>query len=198
MSTNDRTSVPAKYMQGELHNHGGATENQLGYIGALMGRKQFRSDEQMQAFCKRYGALVAEGKLTRRKASEVISFLVALPNKADVEAGREPISHAVPAGRYAIRLTEGIVKFYRVDRPDSGRWAGRTFVKVQASDELYLVRNPAEAKLVLAAIERAGVKESSLLYGQELGHCGVCGRTLTDDSSRERGIGPVCADKLGW
>jgi uncharacterized protein DUF6011 len=32
-------------------------------------------------------------------------------------------------------------------------------------------------------------------YGQELGECGHCGRTLTDEASRAAGIGPVCASK---
>lgn len=34
--------------------------------------------------------------------------------------------------------------------------------------------------------------------GRELGHCGVCGRTLTDEESRARGIGPICAENNGW
>jgi hypothetical protein len=33
-------------------------------------------------------------------------------------------------------------------------------------------------------------------YGQELGHCGRCGRTLTDEESRGRGIGPDCWSKM--
>lgn len=33
---------------------------------------------------------------------------------------------------------------------------------------------------------------AAALYGQELGHCGLCGRELTDDESRAAGIGPVC------
>lgn len=39
------------------------------------------------------------------------------------------------------------------------------------------------------------IAEASSLYGTELGHCGLCGRELTDESSRERGIGPTCAEK---
>ena len=39
---------------------------------------------------------------------------------------------------------------------------------------------------------------ASVRYGHEIGACGVCGRTLTDSDSRERGIGPICAAKMGW
>lgn len=30
------------------------------------------------------------------------------------------------------------------------------------------------------------------------GHCSMCGRLLTDHASIERGIGPVCAQKVGF
>lgn len=35
------------------------------------------------------------------------------------------------------------------------------------------------------------------LFGQHDGHCGICGRALTDPASRDRGIGPECAAGLG-
>jgi hypothetical protein len=35
-------------------------------------------------------------------------------------------------------------------------------------------------------------------YGLEIGKCGICHRTLTNDISRARGIGPVCAERWGW
>jgi len=34
-------------------------------------------------------------------------------------------------------------------------------------------------------------------YGQEIGSCGRCNRRLTDDLSRERGIGPECWKAFG-
>jgi hypothetical protein len=38
----------------------------------------------------------------------------------------------------------------------------------------------------------AGTATSQKLYATELGQCYVCGRTLTDDTSRAMGIGPTC------
>lgn len=29
-------------------------------------------------------------------------------------------------------------------------------------------------------------------------YCGVCGRTLTNHKSIDRGIGPICAGRMGW
>lgn len=34
------------------------------------------------------------------------------------------------------------------------------------------------------------------IWGQHSGHCGFCGRALTDQHSREIGIGPECVKKL--
>jgi uncharacterized protein DUF6011 len=120
-------------------------------------------------------------------ASAAITALFALPRGAATAAPE------VPAGRYAVEH-EGTLKFYRVDRPTEGRWAGYTFVKVQASDDLYPVRGRAAAS-VLTAIA-ADPREAMLRYGREIGSCGHCGRTLTDDASRAAGIGPVCATKF--
>ncbi len=101
----------------------------------------------------------------------------------------------VPAGRYAIRGTDGVVKFYRVDRPTEGKWAGRTFVSVQAGDEFHPVRNHSQRVGILAGI-LVDPRAATVLYGRELGVCGVCSRTLTDESSRAAGIGPVCASRF--
>lgn len=102
----------------------------------------------------------------------------------------------VPAGRYAVENEQGALAFYVVDRPTEGRWAGYTFVRVMASDEEHRVSLRA-AKPILAKIQ-ADPKAASARYGHELGRCGVCNRTLTDEASRAAGIGPVCADKAGW
>ncbi len=101
----------------------------------------------------------------------------------------------VPAGRYAIRGTDGVVKFYVVDKPTEGKWAGCTFVDQQAGDDLHPVKDRARRTDILAAI---GVDplSASRLYGTELGRCGVCNRTLTDPDSIAAGIGPVCASRF--
>ena len=39
--------------------------------------------------------------------------------------------------------------------------------------------------------------ESAVAYGRRTGNCAVCARELTVKESIDRGIGPVCADRLG-
>jgi Family of unknown function (DUF6011) len=103
----------------------------------------------------------------------------------------------VPAGRYAIEV-DGVLKFYHVDKPTEGRWVGYTFVSVRASDTKYPVRGMDQKRAVLNAIIAAGVQEATERFGRELGICGICGRSLTDDESRARGIGPICAALRGY
>ena len=104
----------------------------------------------------------------------------------------------VPEGRYAVTLEgETKLRFFKLDKPTSGKWSGYTFVKEQASDELHPVRS-AERRVRIAEAIAQDPEEAMLTYGRELGKCGHCGRTLTDQESREVGIGPVCRRKLSF
>jgi hypothetical protein len=47
----------------------------------------------------------------------------------------------------------------------------------------------------LASLDTVDLTEAMAKYGRELKHCGLCGRTLTNDASRAIGIGPECAAK---
>jgi hypothetical protein len=48
-----------------------------------------------------------------------------------------------------------------------------------------------------AAVRAIGTEEAQSTYGRAIGSCGACGRTLTDETSRARGLGPECAGKFG-
>lgn len=104
----------------------------------------------------------------------------------------------IPEGRYAFQ-EGGQVTFYVVSRPTEGRYAGWTFAnKLSSDNEINLGKTEGQRVLKLIA---ADPESASALYGQRVGRCGICHRTLTDDKpggSIERGIGPVCAGKAGW
>lgn len=93
-------------------------------------------------------------------------------------------------GRFAI-VVEGTTKFLRIKKITSGRWAGRVFVDSQASDSYYPVKAPATLLAYLSAV-LADPQTAAKLYADELDACSDCGRTLTNDESRARGIGPEC------
>jgi hypothetical protein len=142
-----------------------------------------------------------EQGLAKFAASQVIDGFKKLPAKpvelndrfqppvATTNSAKEaPVK--VEDGRYAVE-EDGTLKFFRVT---NGRKPGYVFLNVQASDEWYPVRNVTRIREVLAIIAK-DPKAAMVRYGHELGECGKCGRTLTDEASRAAGIGPICAAK---
>lgn len=134
--------------------------------------------------------------------SSAIVMLKALPRK-----DKDVKQWDVPPGRYALLRVFGTDNnpdqawsFYQVNKPDSGRWAGYTFVE-------QLIGNwPDYRKIKLPAAMRNKVlreiaqnpKQASLDYGLQSGVCGVCSSPLTNPTSLARGIGPICAAKMEW
>lgn len=129
------------------------------------------------------------------KAAELIEWFAAR------KANRK-LNPVVPDGYYALRTANiggehvNEVNFYRVNMPTSGKWAGFVFVDHIVSEERYPVKGKAKFD-VLREIAR-DLEGAFALYGQEEQKCGICHRNLTNDDSRKRGIGPVCAGKAGF
>ena len=120
-------------------------------------------------------------------------------DRRDIFRQLKKLSAQVEEGPYAIRNRAGgenDISFYEVEKPTSGKWAGYTFVKRRASDDTINL-SAEESVRVLTAIV-ADPMGAALLFGREMGICPDCGRSLTTQASRERGIGPVCARKRGY
>lgn len=97
-------------------------------------------------------------------------------------------------GFYAIEHADGVTRFFKIEQ-GTGKWAGKTFLKIQAGDDLHPVRDHAKRMFVLNAVE-ADPMAATKRYGRAIGRCGICSRTLTDEDSRAAGIGPICAQKM--
>lgn len=98
----------------------------------------------------------------------------------------------VPEGHYATPSRTGTndLDFWRVDRPEKGSWKGYTFVKRIIGGHPDTNVRGKEARQALEAIQAAGVEAARTRYGQEIGQCWKCNRSLTDELSRQLGIGP--------
>jgi hypothetical protein len=192
-----------------------ATPGQVDYIKGLLDGKDLMASPRIFDQCNAMDAdefaqhieslKDRAATITRASASAWIETLKQLPWKPRERKGPDAPDRGarvstpdVPAGRYAVETDEGHLAFYRVDRPTEGKWAGYTFVKVYASDELHRLPSRAAADGVLRKIAEVGPETAMKRYGQEIGSCGHCGRTLTDETSRELGIGPVCREKMGF
>lgn len=151
------------------------------------------------ARCERCRQLVGagEGILQKQEGRWLVTHFGDCPEAAPDAEATHPHARLpdVPAGFYAVDFN-GSLSFFRVDRPDSGKWEGYRFVaRILGGHEPIRIRKE-EARAALEAIESAGFRDALARYGQELGICGRCGKTLTDETSREIGLGPYCRQIL--
>jgi hypothetical protein len=100
----------------------------------------------------------------------------------------------IPQGYYATKSRTGTndIDFWFVRVPDTGKWQGFRFVRRYLGGQGPIQIRTAEQMAALHAILEDGVEAAGMLFAQELGKCRKCGRDLTDETSRELGIGPVC------
>lgn len=151
------------------------------------------------------GSTNAATEPDNRQASAIIEWLLELPMRPgrSRETTSEPTPD-VPEGRFALRTDDDEqLRFYKVDRPTEGRWAGYVFVSeifgggFGDDGRREPIRDRQRKSEVLNAILAVGPIKAAQCYGIELGHCGRCGRTLTDETSRAFGIGPDCREAWG-
>lgn len=103
----------------------------------------------------------------------------------------------VPASKYALSLG-GKLRFFQVNKPTKGKWAGYTFVTEligAPGDWRQLKLNKVFTTEVLAHIA-LDPKEAAVRYSNEFTRCAVCESPLSDEESRARGLGPVCAGRF--
>ena len=165
-----------------------ATEKQINFILSLAEKKDISNVHPIALGCIEDIRLGYADSITKKYASKMIDILMTAPRSVSIQNN----DVQVDAGRYAVTIGEKL-RFFHINRPEDGRWAGYTFVNEQAGDELFGIRDANRRKMILETI--ANDDHALARYGQELGVCGMCGRTLTDEVSREMGIGPVCRSK---
>jgi len=113
----------------------------------------------------------------------------------------DPRGADVPEGYYAVpsRTGKNDLDFYHVDvGREGGRWAGMRFVgRVLGGGGKPIKVSRTEQADALVRIQHYGIDESRARFGQAVGQCGRCGRSLTDAVSRAIGIGPECRKYMG-
>lgn len=186
-----------------------ATEPQVNYLKVLRDRKDLSSLSTEQVTW-----LISTdfSKIPKRRASDVIGTLKELPwkprneqeaSEREVKANTPmPVSASgIPDGYYAVKGVEGHkndISFFRLRSPKQGNWVGYQFTdQVVGHGKRYPVKDTDAREKIHKMIEEQGIVACQQLYGQEIGACGRCGRELTDDTSRARGIGPDCWAIIG-
>jgi hypothetical protein len=170
-------------------------------VGFAQARPAYRPNKY-PGECQKCGGLLKaeEGRVDKTDAGWQTSHLdgkcPAKPEKVTVDTTTDRYSK-IPSGHYATKSLTGNndFDFWRVDRPLEGKYKGYIFVKriVGGKPDQNVQRNTKFA--ALSAILEEGIEPTALRYGQELGRCSRCNRTLTDEVSRQYGKGPECRSK---
>lgn len=167
------------------------TAGQVKFMEDLVARLA-KLDSEIGAQARKYtDGMTEHGKWTAGRtgnASAWIDRMLSKERELSNRARTAPVQ--VADGRYAVE-EDGVLRFFKVK---NGNRPGFVFLDIQASDEWHSVRNVVRIRMVLELIAQ-DPKGAMIRYGQELGECGHCGRTLTDAASRAAGIGPICASK---
>lgn len=195
----NRTPVPASVQDVRPGSNIRATEPQQSYLEKL------KTDKDLSTLAPEQRAWLADAdfnEVSKAKASDIITQLKELPWKPrenDSPIYAEMRALGVKTGRYAIPPTaqqiagdeahspgaDSALRFYSVKVTDNAVW-----VDVWASDARYPIKAAPQRLAILKAI--AADPDSGPRFGREIGRCYVCNRTLTDETSRSLGIGPVC------
>lgn len=144
-----------------------ATEGQLTYLADLLATRVHQH------------TITDVAALSFDRASALITELREAPR-----AAKATPAHGIAEGRYAYQPEGAQAMFLRVSR------TGRVYSQAGPAEHPYRGQDT-DALRWIAANQR----DAAALYGKLLGVCGMCGRELTDEESRARGLGPVCASK---
>ena len=100
---------------------------------------------------------------------------------------RVTISRAGSGARYphSLNVTDG--KPY-----GENQWFGR----ITTDGKAQLKKDTPQGVLDLLAELERDPQETVRVVGKRIGHCGVCGRELTNPESIANGIGPICAERF--
>jgi hypothetical protein len=172
-----------------------ATEPQLRFITVLLDKMKHHNNEVWRVADPWFRDKCQMNALTFDLASTTITRLKARLDEPSV-APQVPVSFApsmnkitakeLHPGRYAVIGEDGTVDFYHLKESKKGN----LYALLQTGDNETFV-NWDVANAVFRKI-LADPKEAMIRYGREIGKCGHCGRTLTNEESRQAGIGPIC------
>lgn len=167
-----------------------ATEAQINFIKRLVEERKCdgitltESNVMMKA--------LQDKPITKNEASTLITSLKGMPKKQGKQSGYDPLPD-VPAGHYAVpsRTGNNDLDFFRVDRAKNGR----TYVKRIVGGHPEMNLRFKELRPTLQAILDFGPDKAAKQYADQLGRCYRCNRHLTDETSRQLGIGPDCRNR---
>jgi hypothetical protein len=172
----------------KLWQYGSLTDSQLAAVQRLMAKDEARSAE--------------------RTAAAPAADVSALEKAFAVARERAMLPGAKGVFTKPLKLTSGSVSVAISSPKPGSKWDGMLFVRDAKDDERKLgyfkggkffrqgAATDAEAAAILTVA--ASPFDAVKAYAKAWSECGICGKTLFNAESIERGIGPICAAKYGW
>jgi hypothetical protein len=124
--------------------------------------------------------------LTKSQASNMITKLKKCPVKAPGTQGKAAAKEIVPEGFYCVGID-----YFKVQ---TSKTTGKRYAKIWTGST-WSYNAGGVYKLTLAD---KLTEEQAAMFGKKTGHCCICSKLLTNPESVAKGIGPVCADNMGW
>lgn len=190
-SVNDiRLCYAGKLDNGNVKTMPPATEKQLN-LAHMLARTKVRLEEHEEMEQRTYEDMI-QG-MSRKECSKFIDRML---KQAKATKGSWDLPHPeVPAGRYALERDD-TTYFYMVADAEGDRPRRLLAMHGAPGDWSYtIVRNSRSAEATMKAIAEDVIAALKMFADRTL-TCGLCGSPLTDEISRARGYGPVCANKL--
>src|SRR6266702_1273616 len=180
------------------------TEAQVGYARKLLGQLNavYTGQRPIEDLGRSTdGRDLVDGLVAARKA-QAYGRPYRLPENvaqsatpARQDTGERSSIPEIPQGYYATPSATGSndYDFWFVNVvAHEGKWQGfRSISRVIGGRSNVRVKGSTRVA-ALKAIDAYGTDKAGMLFAQELGRCRKCGKHLTDETSRELGIGPVC------
>lgn len=179
-----------------------ATDKQVAFITRLSSERWYSEPGMTRASQPALGVIedIAAGKpVTKRDASNTITYLQGCAKRQFVEAVRAAETTPVAVGMY--RIGERLFRVYEARSADKHLLAKELINEPYADEAGHRVDH---WSFIYAGTPRsAGIKpehrmslEEAQAFGRQYGFCCVCARFLTDPESVFKGIGPVCEGRV--
>jgi hypothetical protein len=151
---------------------------------------------------------VASQKLRDADRAQAAQARAASAPVVDISKVEQAIATAVERGVKRPSMRVGELKFSVA--PVTSKNAGAIYVKTAIKGEegqylgkimggkLFAARECSEAQAAKIVEVAADPKGAAIKHGKDFGQCSICSRVLVDPKSIELGIGPICAEKMGW
>jgi hypothetical protein len=173
-----------------------ATANQVDFMRRLIQERQFPNEAAKQWAEQ----ILSQGEsVDMARMSKILQRLLTLP-KVNTNGGNRLTRADLPEGKYALLTpqAQNEISFFSVWHPPDSETAIIISQLFGAPGSWRRKTCRGQRYSSIAQEIAADPKAAMARFGLHFTVCGRCGSPLTNDLSRELGIGPDCRQHLGW